>query len=69
MKLHRAPTKDGVGVTVTTNLAVKSQSPKKGQRDTHGPLGQNWNSNVVLLQEVFGVYCRLASKEPRRQKG
>ena len=55
VKLHCAPTKDGVGVTGTKNLAVKTQSPKKGQRVTHGSTGQCWNSDVGLLHDVLDV--------------
>jgi hypothetical protein len=55
VKFHCAPSQDGVGVTVTTNLAVKAQSPKKGQRVTHGPTREYWNSDVVLLHDVFDV--------------
>ena len=54
MKLHRSPRKDGV-VTVTMNPALKAQPLVKGQRVTQRPTGQCWNSNVVLLHDVFDV--------------
>src|ERR1700680_3509161 len=46
VKLHCAPSQDGIGVTVTMNLAVKAQSSKKVQRVTHEPTGQYWDSDV-----------------------
>lgn len=58
VKLHCPSRKDGV-VTVTMNLALEAQPPKKGQRVIHGPTGQYWNSNVGLLHDVFDVSCRL----------
>jgi len=52
VKLNCAPTKYGV-VTETMNLAVKIQSPKKGQRVTHRPTGQYWNCDVEWLHSAL----------------
>jgi hypothetical protein len=61
VKLHRAPANDCI-VTMTMNLALKTQTPEKGQRVTQGTAWQNWNCYFVLLHGASDVKCRLKLK-------
>lgn len=55
VKLHSAPSQNGIEVRVAPNLAIETEPSIKGHRIIHGPAWKYRNRFVAFLHNVFDV--------------